>query len=69
MIDNITVEMACSVNGIIARENGEEDFLLERGWDIMLEFLKNEYDALVWGRKTFESIKKWGKKYISDLND
>ena len=23
----ITVEMACSINGLIAREEGEEDFL------------------------------------------
>lgn len=47
---NITVEMACSINGLIATEDGNEDFLSERGWEIMLEFLK-DYDVLIWGRK------------------
>ena len=27
----ITIEMACSINGIIAGEDGNEDFLSERG--------------------------------------
>lgn len=69
MVKNITIEMACSINGFIARENGEEDFLLERGWQIMLEFLKDEYDVLVWGRKTFEAVLSWGEEYINDLKD
>ncbi len=47
---NITVEMACSINGLIATEDGNEDFLSYRGWEIMLEFLE-EYDVLIWGRK------------------
>ena len=51
----ITVEMACSINGLIATEHGNEDFLSYRGWEIMLEFLK-EYDVLIWGRKTWENI-------------
>ena len=33
----VTVEMACSVDGKIADEKGEEGFLLERGWEIRLE--------------------------------
>ena len=28
----ITIEMACSINGIIATENGNEDFLSERNY-------------------------------------
>ena len=55
----ITVEMACSINGLIATEHGNEDFLSYRGWEIMLEFLK-EYDVLIWGRKTWENIVSWG---------
>lgn len=62
----ITVEMACSINGIIADENGKEDFLSHRGWEIMLEFMQ-EYDVLIWGRKTFESVICWGESYIKDL--
>ena len=36
----VTVEMASSINGLIAYENGSEDFLLERNYQIMLDFLK-----------------------------
>lgn len=64
----ITIEMACSINGIIATEDGNEDFLLYRGWEIMIEFLK-EYDVLIWGRKTWENITSWGDEYINDLKN
>lgn len=62
----VTIEMACSVDGKIADNNGEEGFLLERGWEIMLELLQ-KYDVLVWGRKTFESVCTWGEEYVQDL--
>lgn len=64
----ITVEMACSINGLIATEDGNEDFLSYRGWEIMLEFLK-EYDVLIWGRKTWDNILSWGDDYINDLKN
>jgi len=64
----ITVEMACSINGLIAAEDGSEDFLSDRGWEIMLEFLK-EYDVLIWGRKTWENILSWGDEYLDDLKN
>lgn len=65
---NITIEMACSINGMIATEDGNEDFLSYRGWEIMIEFLK-EYDVLIWGRKTWDNILLWGNEYIDDLKD
>ncbi len=65
---NITIEMACSINGLIATEDGDEDFLSYRGWEIMLEFLK-EYDVLIWGRKTWDCILSWGESYINDLKN
>ena len=65
---NITIEMACSINGLIATEDGNEDFLSYRGWEIMLEFLK-EYDVLIWGRTTWESIISWGEEYLNDLKN
>lgn len=46
----ITVEMACSINELIATEDGNEDFLSFRGLEIMLELLK-EYDVLYWKEK------------------
>ncbi len=65
---NITIEMACSINGLIATEDGNEDFLSFRGWEIMLELLK-EYDVLIWGRKTWDNILTWENNYIKDLKD
>ena len=62
----VTVEMACSINGFIADEKGEEEFLSYRGWEIMLELL-TEYDVLIWGRTTFENVISWGEKYKEDL--
>ena len=62
----ITVEMACSINGLIATEDGNEDFLSNRGWEIMLEFLK-EYDVLIWGRKTLYNIVSWVNEYLNYL--
>ena len=64
----ITLEMACSINGLIATEDGKEDFLSFRGWEIMLEFLR-EYDVLIWGRKTWENILSWGEEYLKDLKN
>lgn len=64
----ITIEMACSINGLIATEDGNEDFLSYRGWEIMLEFLK-DYDVLIWGRKTWDNILLWGNEYIDDLKN
>lgn len=63
----VTVEMACSINGLIATEDGNEDFLSNRNYQIMLDFLK-EYDCLVWGNTTFKNVISWGDNYIRDLN-
>lgn len=64
----VTIEMAASINGLIATKEGSEDFLSERNYQIMLDFLK-EYDCLVWGNKTFQNVISWGEDYINDLND
>jgi len=65
---HITVEMACSINGLIATEEGNEDFLSDRNYEIMLEFLK-DYDCLVWGNTTFKNVQSWGNNYINDLKN
>lgn len=64
----ITIEMASSINGLIATEEGSEDFLSERGYQIMLELLA-DYDCLVWGNTTFKNIESWGENYLNDLKD
>lgn len=64
----ITIEMACSINGIIATKDGNEDFLSDRNYKIMLNFLKS-YDCLVWGNTTFKNVVSWGENYIKDLKE
>lgn len=62
----VTIEMASSINGLIAYENGSEDFLSDRNYQIMLDFLR-DYDCLVWGNTTFKNVISWGDEYINDL--
>lgn len=64
----VTIEMAASINGLIATEEGNEDFLSDRNYQIMLDFLK-EYDCLVLGNKTFQNVISWGEDYIDDLKN
>lgn len=64
----VTIEMACSINGLIATKEGNEDFLSDRNYEIMLEFL-NDYDCLVWGNTTFKNVISWGENYLNDLKD
>ena len=55
-----------SLNGIIARENNEEDFISHDSW---LEWLKwvRKSGCVIWGRKTHEVVKGWDKQYLEDL--
>ena len=62
----ITLSMAISVNGIIATDNSQEDFLSHENWISWFATIK-ETDALIISRKTFETIKEWGGEYLADL--
>ncbi len=62
----VILYMAISLNGIIARENREEDFLSDDNWLTFLELIK-ETGCTIWGRNTYEVVKKWEKKYFDDL--
>ena len=64
----VTIEMAASINGLIATEEGSEDFLSDRNYQIMLDFLK-EQDCLVYGNTTFKNVISWGEDYINALKD
>ena len=46
IIKKVMIEIAASINGLIAIEEGREDFLSSKIYQIMLDFLK-EYDCLV----------------------
>ena len=60
--------VSISLNGIIATPDNKEDFLSHVNW---LEFVKatHECGCLIWGRKTYELVKKWDKSYLEPLAD
>lgn len=57
--------MAMSVNGYIARENGDEDFLSSKNWETFCGLAK-KYGCFVIGRKTYEAVQKWDEGYNFD---
>ncbi|MCL5675641.1 MAG: dihydrofolate reductase family protein [Patescibacteria group bacterium] len=59
--------MGISLNGFIARENNEEDFISDNCWLLWVNSLK-ETGCVIFGRKTYENLLTWDKKYINDLN-
>ena len=63
-----TLFMAISANGFVAKVDGNEDFLPHKGWLQLLDFAK-KYGHLIWGRKTYETVKSWGDDFIKDLED
>ena len=62
----VVLWMGISLNGIIARTNNEEDFISHDCWLAWLETLR-EYGCLLFGRKTYEIVKSWDKKYMENL--
>src|SRR5712691_11330812 len=60
--------MAMSVNGIIADENGSEDFLSDAHWNAFTK-LANKIGSNIWGRKTYEAVKTWQGGYLKDLEN
>lgn len=60
--------MAVSLNGIIARENNEEDFLSDDNW-ITFAKLVNDTGCVIWGRRTHEVVKKWEQKFHDQIRN
>jgi riboflavin biosynthesis pyrimidine reductase len=58
--------MAMSVNGKIADNNGSEDFLSNKNWQAFTS-IANKTGCVVWGRKTYDAVMKWDKKYLNAL--
>ncbi|MDO8663253.1 MAG: dihydrofolate reductase family protein [Candidatus Wildermuthbacteria bacterium] len=50
--------MAISLNGVIARENGDEDFLSHDNWETFSGFVR-EYGNFVVGKRTYEAVRRW----------
>lgn len=60
--------MAMSANGIIARENNEEDFLSHDNWKTLVDLI-HRAGCLIWGAKTYGLVRQWGKEYWEDIKD
>jgi dihydrofolate reductase len=58
--------MAMSLNGIIAGDDGNEDFLSNVSWPELVR-LTARTRCLIWGRKTYEAVRKWNPKYLKVL--
>ncbi len=63
----ITLFSAISLNGMIARKNGEEDFLSDANWDLFCNLAKDK-GCVILGRRTYENLKSWGKSYTKKLD-
>jgi dihydrofolate reductase len=61
----VTLAMSISPNGLVARENGEEDWLPSEGWDEFLADAK-AFNNIVMGRETYEVVQKLYKDYNFD---
>lgn len=60
--------MAMTVNGIIAGEQNEEDFLSDDHWTVFCE-LARKIGCLVIGRKTYDVVRTWKDYNFEDLRN
>ncbi len=54
----IILFVATSLNSMIARKNGDEDFLSDINWQTFSELAK-KHGCFIVGRKTYEAVQKW----------
>lgn len=64
----VILSMAVSANGIIATNDGEEEFLSDETWNRFVERAK-EIGCVVWGRKTYDAVMSYDQRYIDDIKD
>lgn len=62
----IILFMATSANGMIASKDGSEDFLSDENWKQFVE-LATKIGCIIWGRRTYENVLSWDKKYLEQL--
>lgn len=63
----VTVYMAQSLDGFIARDTGQEDFLSTLNWDTF-ERLAEETGCFVLGRTTYKTVKQWDNHSYIDVD-
>lgn len=66
LIMKVILYMAMSLNGIIAGEHNEEDFISHDCWLTWLEVL-HQHGCVIWGRKTHKVVRSWPKSYFDDI--
>ena len=64
----VILYMAMSVNGLIARENGDEDFLSETNYQTFIE-LSHQSGCMIWGRKTHEAVRNYERDAFKPIGD
>lgn len=64
----VTSYNVISSDGFIARPDGSEDFIPDEVWDDFLDICRN-YDTVVIGRKTYETIQGYPKEMVKDFED
>jgi dihydrofolate reductase len=64
----VILDMVLSPNGFIAREDGNEDWLPEEGWDEFVTEAKR-HDNIVMGRETYEQVTRRYEEYNFDSVD
>jgi dihydrofolate reductase len=64
---DVILHMAISLDGMVARENDDTDFLAPDNWTIFVE-LARATGAMIWGRRTHELVRGYGASYIADLD-
>lgn len=62
----VILGMVISVNGIIAGENNEEEFISHDSWLAWLDIVK-QHGCVIWGRKTHQVVQTWPKVYLEDI--
>jgi dihydrofolate reductase len=61
----VVLDMSISPNGMIAREDGDEDWLPSEGWDDFLLHAKN-FNNIVMGRETYDQVTNRYEDYNFD---
>jgi dihydrofolate reductase len=64
----VILYMAMSVNGLIARENGDEDFLSETNYQTFVG-LAHKSGCMIWGRKTHEAVRNYERDAFKPIED
>ncbi len=64
---NVTLFMAQTVNGFIARTNEKEDFLSDENWKTFQQ-LAEKTGCFIVGRKTYQTVMKWKSYNFDNIN-